>query len=183
MNPTPYIACVGSRETPADILLWMTNTAAELVRNGFGIISGNSTGADQAWARGGNSVDPTKVTLCLPWAGFERQAIHPDNVVQLADWDYDRCQRVVHAFHPRTEALSPGAMKLHARNVMIVEPAIAVVGYLNPTKKGGGGSGMAFKLAGMRNLPALNVADERTRGLALARLEMRREWVERRRAA
>ncbi len=183
MNPTPYIACVGSRETPADILSWMTSTAAELVRRGFGIISGNSTGADQAWARGGNSVDPTKVTLCLPWLAFQPMAIHPANIVQLVDWDYERCQRVVRTLHPRTEALTAGGMKLHARNVMIVEPAIAVIGYLNPTKKGGGGSGMAFKLARLRNLPALNVADPTVRALVLERLEMRREWIEGRRAA
>lgn len=183
MNPTLYIACVGSRETPADILLWMTNTAAELVRRGFGIISGNSTGADQAWARGGNSVDPSKVTLCLPWAGFESRMIHPANNAQLADWNYDRCQRIVHTLHPRTEALTPGSMKLHVRNVMIVEPSIAVIGYLNPTKRGGGGSGMAFKLARMWSLPALNVADATARALTLDRMEMRREWIEGRRAA
>lgn len=182
MNHIPYIACVGSRETPADILWWMTDAAAKLVRRGFGIISGNSTGADQAWARGGNSVDPSRVTLCLPWAGFEAKAIHPQNVVQLVDWDYARCERVVHTLHPRTEALTAGGMKLHARNVMIVEPAIAVVGYLNPTKKGGGGSGMAFKLARLRNLPALNVADANVRALVVERLEMRREWIERRAA-
>ena len=58
-----YIACIGSRATPPLVLDWMRQAGALLVRAGHRIISGNAPGADQAWAAGGNTADPTQVTL------------------------------------------------------------------------------------------------------------------------
>jgi hypothetical protein len=137
----------------------MERTGAELVRRGYGIISGNAPGADQAWARGGNFVDPTKVTLCLPWDGFERKTIHPRNVVQLASFDPDRTTRIASMFGSRSTRQA--AIWLHARNVMIIEPASTVLGYLPFGQQGG--TGMAFKLARMFRVEAENVADEGVR--------------------
>lgn len=156
---TRYIACIGSRETPQPILAWMERTGAELVRNGYGIISGNAPGADQAWARGGNFVDPTKVTLCLPWEGFEGKTIHPRNVVQLASFDAERTMRIASMFG--SKSARNAAVWLHARNVMIIEPASLVLGYLAPGRQGG--TAMAFKLARMFGLETCNVANEGVR--------------------
>lgn len=169
--PHSYIACIGSRETPPEAIQWMESTGAALVRAGFGIISGNAPGADQAWARGGNSVDPEMVTLCLPWATFEGHAVHPKNVVQLIDYAARRCESIVKMVHPRTESLSPGSFRLHGRNVMIVEPSTLVVGYLNPQKRGGGGTGTAFKIAKLFKIPTMNVAHETVRNDLLAQIE------------
>lgn len=156
-----YIACVGSRETPHDVLAWMEKLGAEIVRRGHCIITGNAPGADQAWARGGNSVDPSKVYLRLPWYGFESHAIRPENnVLTVGDLGAEvltHCMRVAATQHKRWAQLSPAAQKLHARNVMIVEPATFVLGSLNPGKLHGGGTGMAFQLARALGIRTVNV--------------------------
>lgn len=154
------IACVGSRETPDVVLAWMESTGAALVRAGYRIISGNAPGADQAWARGGNSVDPRRVTLCLPWEDFETGAIVVGNVVKVLKIvggpDY---VAAVRATHPNFANLSSASIRLHARNAMIVEDVHLVLGYLNPGKPGGGGTGGAFRIAQRNQICTLNVAD------------------------
>ncbi len=156
-----YIACVGSRETPADVLAWMERFGAEIVHRGGHILTGNAPGADQAWARGGNSVDPTKVHLRLPWVDFERQAIHPDNDVTVLEhlgidaWRH--CAALASAQHKRWLQLSQGAQKLVARNVLIIEPATLAIGYLNAGKVGGGGTGGAMRIAGLVGVPFVRV--------------------------
>lgn len=165
------IACIGSRETPAVVLDWMVETGAALMRAGYDIRSGNAQGADQAWARGGNSVDPTRVTLCLPWEGFEEKAIVPGNIVRVFRLaESDHYVRDVRDTHPNFAALSSGAVLLHARNAMIVDGAHLVLGALNPDKTGGGGTGGAFRLAHRYKAAALNVADASTRGMIEQRL-------------
>jgi hypothetical protein len=142
----------------------MEKTGASLVRHGYGIVTGNASGADQAWARGGNSVDPTKVTLCLPWQGFESRAICAGNVVQFVEWDTAKhCLGVAAKMHPKTERMSSAVMWLYARNVMIIEAASAAMGSLNSSKTGGGGTGFAFRVARLQGLPVVNVANESTR--------------------
>jgi len=121
----------------------MEKMGAELVRRGFSIISGNASGADQAWVRGGNDVDPAKVKLCLPWRSFEAQAIHPGNVVAVLD-ELQSSEKVSYfhlaaKYHPAWDQLMLGARKLHARNAMIVEPAQELVGYVDHSRPGGGG--------------------------------------------
>ena len=117
------IACVGSRETPPGILRWMEAAGASLVRAGHTIVSGNAAGSDQAWARGGNAVDPTKVELCLPWKHFEAQAIHPQNVVRVLDEvpEDDRAlyYKVTQTYKTGTHQ-NQSVRKLFARNAMIV---------------------------------------------------------------
>lgn len=158
-----YIACVGSRETPPDVLAWMETTAAELVRHGCAIVSGNAEGADQAWARGANSVDPNRVLLCLPWIGYQQQAVVEGNIAVALDNlgrdQYNGYMDIAARLHPSWGYLNGAAHRLHARNIAIVECASAVIGYLNPLKKGGGGTGMAFRAARHYGVPAWNVAN------------------------
>lgn len=170
-----YIACIGSRETPLDVLAWMEETGAALIHAGYGIISGNAPGADQAWARGGNGVDPRKVTLRLPWMGFEPIAVHPQNcVLSVSDLSADvlkRCQEIAKTQHKRWSILGLAAQRLLARNVLIVEPATLVVGYVDPSKAGGGGTGHAFRVAKFLKTPVLNIADATLRKTLWTRLE------------
>jgi len=152
---TRTIACIGSRVTPAPILSWMEETAAKLVRLGYLIASGNAPGADQAWARGANSVNPKAVTLFLPEDSFERAAVHPDNNVHVFDPGTD--QKYV-------EAAARGAsmrgtktrIALLARNAMIVEDVHCVLGYLGA---GGGGTMHAFGVAQRADIITMNVGD------------------------
>lgn len=171
MNVVQTIACIGSRETPPVILNWMVEIGAALVRSGCEIRSGNAPGADQAWARGGNSVDPRRVTLCLPWEDFEEKAIIPGNVVRVLRLaESEHYVRDVRDTHPNFAALSSGSVRLHARNAMIVDGVHLVLGALNPDKPGGGGTGSAFRIAHRYKVCALNVADAGIRGMIEQRL-------------
>lgn len=165
------IACIGSREAPVVVLKWMEATGAALVRAGYTLVSGNAPGADQAWARGGNSMDPTRVELCLPWDSFESSAVHGRNVVQVFNSaDGERYVRLVRATHPSFGRLTDAAIRLHSRNAMIVEGAHLVLGALNPDKPGGGGTGSAFRIAQRHGICTFNVADALIREMIDERL-------------
>lgn len=153
------IACVGSRETPFVVLKWIEETGAALARAGYTIRSGNAPGADQAWARGANSVDPTKVELCLPWEGFEARAIVSGNIVRRIRSTDHKYYDAVKETHPAFGHLSAAALNLHARNAMIGDGAYLMLGSLNPSKPGGGGTGGAFRIAQRYGVITMNVAD------------------------
>ncbi len=159
-TPT-YIACIGSRETPPDVLKWMEKTGAAIVKAGYHVVSGNAVGADQAWVRGANSVDPTKVRLCLPWLSYETAAIHPQNAVTILDEETPRSRRYfdrAEAVHDAWRQMTPGGQRLHARNAMIVEGALAVFGY-----NSGGGTHSAFKIAELLGITTYNVRNPSVR--------------------
>ena len=134
------VACVGARKTPPLILSWMEKTGAKIVSAGHTLVTGNAPGADQAWARGGNSVDPEKVELCLPWGDFEEEHIHIDNRLRLF-YGEDRYLNIAAGCHPRWSVVSPAGRRLQARNIMILEDAVMALGYLDARKRSGGGTG------------------------------------------
>jgi hypothetical protein len=152
---TRSIACVGSRLTPAPILTWMEETAAKLVSAGYGIVSGNAPGADQAWARGANTVDPARVILFLPWANFEAQAIHPKNkICTFRPTDHARYVQLAIA---NSAPLGTGAqLPLLARNAMIVDDVHCVFGYMGAGKSG---TRHTFGLAQRQGIITMNVGD------------------------
>ena len=146
------IACIGSRATPAPILSWMEETAAKLVSAGYAITSGNAPGADQAWARGANTVDPTRVTLFLPWANFEPQAVHPKNrICTFRPSDHQRYAEL--ALATRSAAAQLGLL---ARNAMIVDGVHCVLGYMGAGKSG---TRHAFGIAQLQKIITMNVGD------------------------
>lgn len=160
-----YIACVGSRETPPEILEWMRATGEQFVRNGYRIVSGNAPGADQAWAAGGNKADPSKVTLCLPWAGFEEATVHQKNLTRtLANRPTDlekRYYSLAESVHPSWRQMTMGGQRLHARNAMIVEGVKVVFGFVTVSS---GGTMGAFRIARMLQIPCYDVSDRKIRG-------------------
>lgn len=171
MNYT--IACIGSRETPQLVLDWMSETATALVAAGCEIRSGNAPGADQAWAHGANEVDPTRVTLCLPWESFEATKMHAQNkriIISSTSTKHQRFFEAVKETHPHFGKLSAAALLLYARNAMIVEDVHCVLGSLNPGKPGGGGTGGAFRMAQRNRIVTFNVADAMVRKMIEERL-------------
>ena len=168
--PPTHIACIGSRETPPEILRWMEQTGFAIVKSGYHIVSGNAPGADQAWVRGANRADPTKVRLCLPWETFEAAAIDPANIVAILDNESPRGKRHyerAEAVHAAWRQMTPGGQRLHARNAMIVERALAVFGYVN-----GGGTRTAFKLAELLGVPTYDVRSPTIRRTILELIEI-----------
>jgi hypothetical protein len=149
------IACVGSRATPAPIISWMEETAAKLVTAGHTINSGNAPGADQAWARGANTVDPSRVVLFLPWDSFERQAIHPKNRICTFRPMYHQ-QYVQLAIPNASLRGTPEQIALLARDAMIVDNVHCVLGYVAAGKSG---TRHTFGIAQLQQIITLNVSD------------------------
>lgn len=156
------IACIGSRETPEDVLKQMEELGRFIVLSGLGIVTGNCKSADQAFARGANSVDLTKVWLCLPWHSYEQDAIVEGN--WTGSLHSLEMENLAAEHHPSWAYLNPGVKKLLTRNASIIEIAHQttklVIGYLNPNKKGGGGTGHGWRIAESFNMTRVNLADE-----------------------
>ena len=133
----------------------MEETAAKLVTAGYGIASGNAPGADQAWARGANTVNPARVILFLPWDSFERQAVHPkNNICTFRPTDHGRYAQLA---IPRVELRgTPGQIALLARNAMIVDGVHCVLGYVAAGKSG---TRHAFGIAQLQGIITMNVGD------------------------
>lgn len=152
------IACIGSRETPTAVREWMEGFGAQLVAS-YTIVSGNAPGADQAWVRYVNTIAPGRVELCLPWATFEHSAIHPDNKVRVFDLlEHSYETAIASEMHPRWTQLAGPAKMLLTRDVMIVRDTRLVIGYVDPHKRLGGGTGFAFRVAQRFDIPTIDVA-------------------------
>lgn len=169
-----HIACIGSRSLSENQIQVCEKIGEWIVHQGHTLHSGNAPGADQAYARGGNRIDPSRVYLHLPWPNFERQAIHRDNVVRTVE-DLSSAERLTFStlatqYHGAYSRLSQGAKKLIVRNGMIVLPngpvdlVIALPGdyYYKPH---GGGTGQGMRLAQAHNIDLFNIAYADKQGL------------------
>jgi hypothetical protein len=150
------VACIGSREiSPAEEKKMMT-LGNFLVSEGWTIVSGNALGSDQAYARGGNQVDPSKVELCLPWPRYERPALVAGNHTRVVGaHDEDMHWALAAAAHPAWEHLKDPVRKLMVRNAMIIRRIDGdtfsnvefVIARLNHNKWGWGGTGHGVRIA------------------------------------
>ncbi len=61
-------AGIGSRETPAEILMYMTRIASFLESKGYTLFSGGASGADTAFEIGVSNSGNKKIFL--PWEGL-----------------------------------------------------------------------------------------------------------------
>ena len=152
------IAGIGSRDLSHEWLSDCHKLGEWIVKCGHQVISGNATGADFAFASGGNAVDPSKVHLMLPWGSFNQGQVAPTNVI-TSEADLDQTERgfylgLARKYHPRFDYLSQGAQKLHLRNGLIVYPPAGnnpspvdlVLAY--PSQRPfGGGTGQAMRIA------------------------------------
>lgn len=152
------VATIGSRSTPGPILTLMENIGAYLVSNGYIISTGNAKGADQAFARGANRVNPKLVRLYLPWPSYEIENIVPYNEVipyQEESWLTEAAK-----YHPKWSTLKDSVKKLHARNVGIVKGACQIIAFPNNNKIGGGGTGMGLRLAEAYSIPLIDLSKQ-----------------------
>lgn len=151
------VGCVGSRDIGSSDFDFCTNLAKEIVKAGFSISSGNAQGADQAFAGGGNSIDPSKVSLFLPKQGYNITAIHArNNVINTLEKEWFE---IAERNHPVFNNLSYYVRCLLARNVGIVINSKCVVGFVNNKKSGGGGTGHTFRVASHLGVPTLKLND------------------------
>lgn len=141
-----YYTGVGSRQTPPDILEFMTQEAELLRSLGFRLRSGHAPGADQAFERGaGPDAD-----IFLPWMSFEKQM----PIRGTAYYSPSAEAHSIAALHypvPWTN-VKQSVQKLMARNVHQVlgyqlnEPSDFLMCW-TPGGKGEGGTGQAIRVA------------------------------------
>jgi len=84
------IACIGSREIPAETADACREMGMELVRAGYTVVTGATPGApgqdewanwaDGAFATGAFYANPSRLTVCLPWQHFPRGSTLPSGL-------------------------------------------------------------------------------------------------------
>ena len=141
------IACVGSRDIDQTMSEMMEEIGSYVVLKGHVLASGNATGSDQAYARGGNKINPENVWLYLPWSKYEAEARVCGNLCLLQADDSESLINLAKRHHGGWDHLTAGSKKLMVRNAAIVSGANLVIAYPNPKKKWGGGTGHGIKIA------------------------------------
>lgn len=149
-----YYAGIGARDTPQEVLEWMTRIALFMNRNHWCLRSGGAKGADSAFYIGGKS----RCQIFLPWNGFSNFRV--DNKSFFAYTEEAR--RIAEQFHPGWRRLNDAAKHFHSRNVHQVlgpdckTPSEAVICW---TKDGeaSGGTGQALRIAKANKIPIVNL--------------------------
>lgn len=185
--PNGYAAYagIGSRETPPDILSFMTAIAEALEARGFTLRSGFAANADTAFELG-TAVDELR-EIFAPWKGF---GANPDSKWDKPRWDQIRAwetrtgrrfrpakallftgelrkkaEALAAQFHGNWDRLSSGPKSLHTRNMGQVlgpnldTPSRFLVCY-TVDGKASGGTGQAIRTADAYGIPVLNLHDE-----------------------
>jgi len=143
-----YYAGIGSRTTPAPILLLMQELGKKLAREGYILRSGGAKGADCAFEVG-----------CLQGKGM-KQIFHANDATTEA-------RKIAKQFHPSWDACDAFARKLLARNAMILlgenlDFPVKVVICWTPDGEEVGGTGHSLRIARAHQIPIRNLgkADE-----------------------
>jgi len=146
-------AGVGSRKTPENILKVMTDIANKMDSYGYILYSGGADGADKAFESG---------------AGQNKRIFYANEATQQA-------MDIAAQFHPKWQACSAYARKLHGRNsFQILGPELnhkvsycicwTPDGAQSHTERSikTGGTGTAISIASYYNIPVINLARPET---------------------
>lgn len=182
-------AGIGSRETPEDVLLLMSQTAKKLAWQGWTLRSGGAPGADQAFQIGAATAatnplaklvtngrpDPVPPEIYLPWPGFESEFqrsllhLHGETFIRRSD-PQTEAFAIAAEFHPAWSRLSHGGRALYARNVHqilgfdVINPQLSsFVICWTKGGKGGGGMGQAIRIATEHDVPIFDFAIDEDR--------------------
>ena len=161
--PSRIYAGVGARSTPSDILDRMERIAEAMARRGWTLRSGAAAGADSAFENGASRARGPR-EIWLPWDGFNGRTV--DEVARIgrnSARDRDRARQC----HPAWHTLSDGAQRLMVRNVHQVlgpepgsSPPVDVLLCWTPRGAGGGGTGLAIRLARRHAVPVVDLGTE-----------------------
>lgn len=160
-----YYAGIGSRETPNTILSVFEELGKLLVNHGGILRSGRAPGADQAFERGCIAANGN-CEIFVPWFGFPKDSDLRYRSAFVFD-KLDNSQRdcaiaSVKQYHPAPDRLSPGAMKLMARNYCqmhgptIDSPMTDFIICYTRDGKATGGTGQAIRMAETAGIAVLN---------------------------
>lgn len=162
MTKTWYYTGIGSREESPDVLWtdrqkFIQEKASKLAYLGYILRSGAADGADAYFEQGCDLVHGNK-EIYLPWKDFNgsKSAFYTQAEETI---------EIVKNIHPAFNRLTPGALKMHCRNVHQVlgrdlkTPSLFLLYW---TKDGNitGGSSTAINLALKYNIPIKNLYQE-----------------------
>ena len=150
---TKYYTGVGARATPIDVCKRMTKLATQLEEQGWILRSGHADGSDMAFEDGVE--DPLNKEIYIPWKGFNGS----DSKLYPAS---DEAFRIAWKIHKHWNDLTPGARKLHARNIhqVLGKDLKTPSKFLICWTLGGkdvGGTRTAIILARQNNIPVYNL--------------------------
>ncbi len=152
------IATIGSREINDELATTMEAIGSYIVSSGHVLASGNAIGSDQAYARGGNKINPENVWLYIPWGKYEAQARVLGNLCILTD--DEEAINLAKQHHKAWDYLTQGAKKLMVRNACIIRGSDLVIAYLNPKKKWGGGTSHGVRIAEALGIKTILLKDQ-----------------------
>lgn len=156
------VALTGARKTPQVWLDRMVELGALFARKGFWCASGNAQGADQAWGRGVNSVNPGKLQLFRPRQDGRNDAA----VVEGNGWFFSREEHdrfllpPAKAAHGAWDRVGQSFHSHFLRNVSIVIGAQLMVTYLDHSTSWGGGSGHGVRLAEAAGIRVIDLSKD-----------------------
>lgn len=148
---------IGSRKTPDDVLLTITQLSQALSDRGWLLRSGHAQGADRAFEHGARNKE-----IYLRWDDFNTNESSPEQ-------GYKRLKptalmlEIAKEHHPNWAACSQVAKLLHMRNVCQVlggdckTPTDMVVCW-TPNGSGSGGTGQAIRIAATYSIPVFDLA-------------------------
>ena len=135
-------AIIGTRRPTAEAAGLCRKISAAFRDAGWELVTGNADGIDGIARDTWNETYPERVTLVLPWAGYNRDKIHPANKIVVFNGQPDWLLSVK-LYHPAYARLSEAEVKLHARNYGIVVSADVVIAFpKDGTESGGTGQGI-----------------------------------------
>ena len=169
---------VGSRETPATILAFITKLAEQLAKQSWILRSGGATGADSAFETGSDEAGGRK-EIYLPWKGFNGNSSsrflnlpQSGTTMHIQDPSAKRAVELAVQFHPlKNQLLAPThkmrtILKLMARNSQQVlgetvseENKSAFVICWTPKGELKGGTRQAILLAQHFHIPVFNLGN------------------------
>lgn len=156
---------IGSRQTPKPVLDSMEFMAGVLATHGYTLRSGKAGGADSAFQKGAVE-NNGKMEIYIPWPGFNRNCDPKWNNNDIIGVSHDTL-RIAENLHPAWRLCSPGARKLHARNVCQIlgkdlnAPSDFVIFYSKADHNGKlkGGTATAVNLAVNSGIAVYNLAE------------------------
>jgi hypothetical protein len=146
---------IGSRQTPEHVINIFKNIGYSLAKKNIILRSGHADGADIAFEYGCDKCNSNLKEIYIPWKNFNGSN---SDLIVYKEQAFDTASR----YHPNWYACSPGARKLHARNVHQIlgwefdNPSDFVICY---TDRGllKGGTSLAINIAADYNIPIFNI--------------------------
>jgi hypothetical protein len=155
---TNKIACIGARETPQNILDDMSSIWELLASKWYTIASGNAKWADEYFAKWANKIDPTKVSLYLPWKNLNEHLQNKLNHIEVW-WERTDVDSSLEEVHKGWKKVKDYVRQLHRRNYGIVQNSLCVICYtIDWTDRGW--TGVGIRLAQKMWIPVFNLYEE-----------------------